>query len=122
MNDRNLSCVRGDMLHITIDMVDENNENVEFKVNDVIRFKVFEKKNPANVVVQKDFVITTNTLEYYFEIPAEDMEIGELIDKPVDYWYEIELNPDTPQRTTIFGSDKQLGTPILTLLVEGGTK
>ena len=122
MENRNIDTVRGDMLPISLDLVDINDNSISFKIGDVLRFKIFDKKDVQNVILQKDFVVETETKEFYIEIPAEDMEIGELTTKPVEYWYEIKLNPDTPKRTTIVGSDKVLGTPIITLLVAGGNK
>ena len=91
-----------------------------FQIDDVIRFKVFEKGKVDNVILEKDFKVNAPSIEIDINIDAEEMKIGELINKPKDYWYEIELNPDTPITQTIIGYDKDKGAAILTLLPEGG--
>ena len=50
-------------------------------------------------------------------LSSTDTRIGEIINKPVDYWYEIELNPDTTPQT-IIGYDAD-GPKILKLFPEG---
>ena len=47
----------------------------------------------------------------------EDTKIGDIIHKPVKYWYEVELNPDTEPQT-IVGYDDD-GPKIFTLYPEG---
>jgi hypothetical protein len=50
-------------------------------------------------------------------LSKEDTKIGKKVNKPVDYWYEVELNPDTyPQ--TIVGYDED-GAKIFKLYPEG---
>lgn len=49
---------------------------------------------------------------------GDETKIGEYISKPKEYWYEIELNPETyPQ--TIIGYDED-GPKVLILYPEGG--
>ena len=48
---------------------------------------------------------------------GEDTKIGQVINKPIDYWYEIELNPEiNPQ--TVIGYDND-GAKIFKLFPEG---
>lgn len=90
-----------------------------FLAGDVIRMKVFVKKEVDNIVLQKVVHIEEPTTTVDIMLSSEDTKIGELINKPTDYWYEIELNPDTnPQ--TIIGYDDEEGAPIFTLYPEGG--
>lgn len=92
--------------------------NYEFKVDDVVRFKVFAKKGCDDVVLIKDVTVTepTSTVEFFFE--KKDTTIGDVISKPVDYWYEVELNPETrPQ--TMLGYDED-GAKVFKLYPEGG--
>ena len=120
---RNIEITRGDWLPIEVTATDEvNNTPYAFQKGDVIRFKVFEKKNVTNIILSKDFKVETETESVFIDIPASDMKFGEFINKSVDYWYEIELNPDTDRASTIVGFTKELGAPILTLSVEGGDK
>lgn len=89
-----------------------------FKERDVLRFKVFEKGNCENVVLIKLMVVINESDTVKFTLTGEDTTIGEVINKPVDYWYEIELNPDSrPQ--TIIGYDED-GAKVFRLYPEGG--
>lgn len=60
--------------------------------------------------------ITVNGSQQSVEITCtkEEMTIGELINKPVEYWYEIELNNEH----TVIGYDEN-GPKILMLFPEG---
>jgi hypothetical protein len=91
-----------------------------FQRGDVVRFKVFAKKDCTNVVLQKDVVVTEAAELVEVVLDGGDTKIGEVISKPVDYWYEVELNPDThPQ--TIIGYDED-GAKVFKLFPEGGMK
>lgn len=90
----------------------------EFKQGDVVRLKVFGKKDCANVVLQKDVSVETATSRVEIALDGDETDFGEVISKPTDYWYEIELNPETyPQ--TIVGYDSD-GAKIFRLFPEGG--
>lgn len=89
-----------------------------FKADDIVRFKVFAKKDCADVVLQKDVKATEGASVVEIALDKEDTKIGETISKPVDYWYEVEMNPDTyPQ--TIIGYDEN-GAKVFKLFPEGG--
>ena len=47
----------------------------------------------------------------------KDTKFGDIISKPVDYWYEVELNPETKPQT-IVGYDED-GAKIFKLFPEG---
>ncbi len=90
----------------------------EFKAGDMVRLKVFAKKNCADVVLNKDVKITEPISAVEIVLDKEDTKIGEVISKPVDYWYEVELNSEThPQ--TIVGYDDN-GAKVFKLYPEGG--
>lgn len=114
--DQSIYLTRGDVLFFSVE-IDETKTTDKFQAGDVVRFKAFEKKACENVVLQKDFEITeeSTTVEIYLD--KEDTKIGDVISKPVDYWYEIELNPDTVPHT-IIGYDED-GPKILKLMPEG---
>ena len=89
-----------------------------FRVGDVVRFKVFGKKDCSEVVLQKDVTVTEDTSAVEIALDGNETTIGGIISKPTDYWYEVELNPDThPQ--TIIGYDEN-GAKVLKLFPEGG--
>ena len=92
--------------------------NYQFKIGDVVRLKVFAKKDCADVVLQKDTTVTEATDTVAIILDKEDTTIGEVISKPVDYWYEVELNPET-QPQTIIGYDED-GAKVFKLFPEGG--
>ena len=89
----------------------------EFQPGDVLRLKVFEKKNCDNVVLQKDFSVTEATTKVEISLEGYETRIGDTISKPTDYWYEIELNPFTKPQT-IVGYDDD-GAKIFKLFPEG---
>ena len=87
---------------------------------DLIRIKVFKKKNCAEVVLEKDFPVTAATQKVQVYLSEEDTKIGKVISKPTDYWYEVELNPlSDPQ--TIIGYDED-GAKVFKLFPEGADK
>ncbi len=88
-----------------------------FAPGDVLRLKVFEKKNCENVVLQKDTSIAQETEIAEIHLTEKDTKIGETISAPVDYWYEIELNPFTYTQT-IVGYDED-GPKVFKLFPEG---
>lgn len=109
---------RGDIGCISISALKEDKTDYVFKQGDVIRFKVFEAKKCNCVVLQKDVEVEIETTSVDVNLTSADTTIGELINNAVDYWYEVELNPETnPQ--TIIGYDKK-GAKIFTLYPEGG--
>ena len=68
--------------------------------------------------MQKDFPVASDTQSVEISLTMEDTKIGDIISKPEDYWYEIELNPETnPQ--TIVGYDED-GPKVFKLFPEGG--
>jgi protein involved in polysaccharide export with SLBB domain len=98
--DKSMSITRGDAATFWVAAV-INGEDYHFKPGDIVRFKVFEKKNCDNVVLKKDTAITEDTLAVQIYLSGEDTKVGEVISKPTDYWYEVELNPDTKPQTII---------------------
>lgn len=114
--DMSIYVTRGDVVFFSVS-ADENGSNYIFQEGDVVRIKVTDKKDCENVVLQKDFVVTTETESVDILLNGNDTKIGEVISKPKDYWYEVELNPFTnPQ--TIIGYDDD-GAKIFKLFPEG---
>ena len=114
---------RGDMLVLSIKATDEKTGSPYiFQANDVVRFKIMKKKQCDEVVLQKDVKVTEVCNSVPMTISSDEMKIGDIINKPVDYWYEVELNPDTPFTVTILGYTKKTGPRILSLTPEGGDK
>jgi hypothetical protein len=114
--DNSIYVTRGDILLFSVKASNDGNPYT-FKVGDVVRVCVVEKKAYENVVLQKDFPITTETDTVEIFLEEEDTKIGETISKPKDYWYEIVLNPETEPQT-IVGYDED-GAKVFKLFPEG---
>lgn len=116
IENKQIHLTRGNIASIGISVKNEDNTDYEFKVGDIVRFTVFKKKDCNCVVLTKDVTVNTIGTEVDINLTKEDTKIGEVISKPVEYWYEVELNPDTnPQ--TIIGYDTD-GAKTFTLYPE----
>lgn len=117
--DGSIYATRGDIVFFKVSALKNGGyEPYIFKIGDVVRIKVFERKTCKNVVLQKDFVIEEEGEEMTIFLEGDETKLGDIINKPKDYWYEIELNPETyPQ--TIVGYDDD-GEKIFKLFPEGG--
>ena len=93
-------------------------ETYNFQPNDVVRFKVFAKKSCDDVVLVKDFIVSETATVVEIDLNGKDTTIGNVISKPTDYWYEVELNPDTKPQT-IIGYDEN-GAKVFKVYPEGG--
>lgn len=114
--DNSIYATRGDIVFFSV-AADDDGSPYHFKPGDVVRFKVYGKKNAENVVLQKDFPVTDVCEEVEIFLGEEDTKFGDVISKPTDYWYEVELNPfDNPQ--TIIGYDED-GAKVFKLFPEG---
>lgn len=116
-DDKSVYLTRGDIALISVGATIYENETYMFCPGDVVRLRILEKKNCNVVVLQKDVLVQSETPTVDIRLTRNDTKIGNIISKPVDYWYEIELNPDTvPQ--TIVGYDVD-GPKIFRLFPEG---
>lgn len=116
-SDLSIYLTRGDAVAIEIGANLSEEEQYTFKIGDVVRFKVFEKNRCNNVVLTKVINVEQETTSVDLCLSSEDTKIGDLISKPKDYWYEVEVNPDTSPQT-IIGYD-QTGPKIFRLYPEG---
>lgn len=115
-DDLSIYATRGDIVFFSVTAEDDG-EPYKFKAGDVVRIKIYGKKNAENVVLEKDFPVTEDAEEVEIYLDKEDTKIGSVISKPKDYWYEVELNPYTnPQ--TIIGYDED-GAKVFKLFPEG---
>ena len=99
--DNSIYMTRGDTAFFGVTMADKSGNNVLFQSGDIVRITVYEKKDCENVVLKKDFFINeeTDTAEIY--LSKDETRFGGIINKPTDYWYEVELNPETMPQTII---------------------
>lgn len=115
-NDLSIYATRGDIVFFSVS-AEENGVAYKFQKGDVLRMVIYGRKDAENVVLEKSFDVTEETSEVSIFLTGDDTRIGEVISKPTDYWYEIELNPMTnPQ--TIIGYDDD-GAKVFRLFPEG---
>lgn len=115
-DDQSIYVTRGDIVFLSVSATN-NGEAYTFQPGDVLRFKVVGKKDCEAVALQKDFPVTAHCQVVELFLDERDTKIGDVISKPVDYWYEVELNPfDNPQ--TIIGYDED-GPKVFKLFPEG---
>ena len=115
--DMTIYCTRGDAVVFSVS-ANNGGTAYTFREGDVVRFKIFAKKDCADVVLQKDVTVTEETGAVEIALDGDETNFGDVISKPTDYWYEVELNPETyPQ--TIIGYDDN-GAKVFRLFPEGG--
>lgn len=98
---------RGDSIDMTITAKDTSGNDYTFQVNDVIKFKVSEAKNESNVIIEKNITIETETTEVPIYISANETKLGDYINKPITYWYEVSLEKNNGDVLTIIGYDNK---------------
>lgn len=105
---------RGDRLLIEFSIKNGDDKYV-FKEDDKIKFSIYEKKKMnKKPVLQKIFIPTVGSTSVDIDVSGEEMKIGEISNKPFEFWYEIELNGDS----TIIGYDED-GAKKIILYPEG---
>lgn len=114
--DASIYCTRGDAGGFNVQATLAG-EPYTFRAGDVVRLKVFGKKDCENVVLEKSVTVGEDAAQVEIFLDGEDTKFGDVISKPTDYWYEIELNPDTKPQT-IVGYDED-GAKIFKLFPEG---
>ena len=99
-DDLSIYCTRGDAVAFILPV------EYQFKAGDIVRFQVFKKKDCAEVVLRKDFTVAEDTTRFEVTLSGAETKFGEIINKPVDYWYEVEVNPGE-KSNTIVGYDEE---------------
>lgn len=115
--DKSIYLTRGDVANILVTASLPDGSLYTFKKGDIVRFKVFKRRDCGCVEIQKDTEVTEETTEVSVILSGSDTKIGEIISRPTNYWYEVELNPDTAPQT-IIGYDED-GEKVFRLFPEG---
>lgn len=106
---------RGDNLNLTLTLNTEDETAYMFQPGDKIIFSVYNKKSMDKTpVLKKEINVEEETDNVVISCNGEETKIGDYINKPMDYWYEIELN----EGYTVLGYDEN-GPKILKLYPEG---
>lgn len=103
---KEIDLTRGNICVIEVSAVDIKKNRYTFKANDVVRINVYTKKDYTDLQMTKDVVVLEDTTKVDISLSAQDTTIGNVINKPTTYWYEIILNPDTNPQTLV-GYDKK---------------
>ena len=115
-DDASVYVTRGDIVSFDVEAT-RDGAAYTFQAGDVLRLKVFSKKDCKCVALTKDFEVVGSSPTVTINLTGQETKIGGIISKPVDYWYEVELNPDTfPQ--TIIGYDED-AAKVFRLFPEG---
>lgn len=115
-----ISITRGDTGTVDVSATNHDGESYSFQQGDIVRFKVMQKKRCDVVVLQKDISVEHESASVDIPLTSQETRIGSIINKPIDYWYEVELNPETDAQT-IIGYDED-GPKIFRLYPEGDIK
>ena len=115
-DDLSIYATRGDIVFFSV-TAEENGKPYKFQPGEVVRIKVYGKKDAENVVLEKDFPVTNETESVEIFLDRPDTKIGDVISKPTDYWYSVTLNDDTHPQTLI-GYDED-GAKVFKLFPEG---
>ena len=90
-------CTRGDKgnVPITLPTSEDKTELYTFKVGDKVRIGVYEEdKLDGCAVILKEVEVEEPTTVVKIPLTSSDTKIGEIINEPVDYWYEVILNDE----------------------------
>lgn len=100
-----ITLTRGNIKAIEVTATNPDGTDFVFQKGDVVRFKVLEKKDCQCVVLQKDVEVEEETTKVIVNLTMEETDFGEVVSKETEYWYEIDLNPETA-RVTLVGYDE----------------
>lgn len=98
--DLTIDCTRGDAGSFSVGAMLGDAPYV-FRAGDVVRLTVCAKKDYSKIMLQKDVEVTEDAELVQFHLDSDETKIGEVINKITEYWYTIELNPDTYCQTII---------------------
>lgn len=104
-NEKKIHITRGDIGTLVVSAKNNDESDYTFQKNDVVQLKVMEKQNVSNIILKKETTVSEESTTIDINLTKDDTRIGDLINTPVKYWYEVELNPDS-NPITILGYDE----------------
>jgi V8-like Glu-specific endopeptidase len=106
---------RGDVLNLTISLTNGEGEPYTFQIGDKLVFSLYNTGSySGDALLMKEVTVDEEGLTVDISLSSEETKIGDLINKPVNYWYEVELN----DQYTVIGYDED-GAKVFTLFPEG---
>lgn len=106
---------RGDVLNLTLSVKNADGTAYTFNNGDKIIFSIYNANGLDKApVFSKEINIDSPSETVSIGMTSQETKLGQLINKPVSYWYEIELN----NQFTIIGYDDK-GAKIFQLFPEG---
>ena len=120
LTDKTICITRGDIANLDVSAKLKDGLPYLFHKGDVVRLQIFKKNECASVVVKKDVVVAEECESVDIYLTSADTRFGEAFNRPVEYWYEVVVNPDTAPKT-IIGYDKQ-GPKVFCIYPEGVSK
>lgn len=106
---------RGDKLLLEYSIQNDDESDYVFQEGDIVTFGIYKVRRMEQApLLYKEFRAVAGETSVEISLTSEEMRIEEYINRPKEYWYEIQLNNE--QTTT--GYD-QTGEKILKLYPEG---
>lgn len=130
--DKSIHVTRGDAVLFDVTAKDANGASYTFRAKknedeevisygDVLTLKVYKKRKPDEVLIEKVFRVTADTDKVQIYLSPEETKLGDIVGKPITYWYEVELTALSGDKQTIIGYDDD-GAKQFVLYPEGGEK
>lgn len=117
LKDKTICLTRGDVANLVVSANLRSEQSYTFQPGDVVRLTVYKKNACSCVLLQKEVVVETEATTASIRLEREDTHFCGVISRPTDFWYEVELNPDTEPQT-IIGYDTA-GEKVFRLYPEG---
>jgi hypothetical protein len=112
-----ISMTRGDVANLAVTANSDDDSPYTFVPGDIVCLRIMEKNKCNKVLGRKEVSVTESTQSVIITLEPNDTKFCPVINKPAEYWYEVELNPDTAPQTIIGFDDS--GGKIFRLYPEG---
>ena len=97
---------RGDATTLNVTAKDKYKNPYTFQVGEIVGIKITSKKDEEDVILEKEVEVEEETTVVQIPLTTAEMKIGEIINKPVTYWYEIYIDA-SGEVQTIIGYDEE---------------
>lgn len=95
---------RGDEITINFSCKDKDGNDYVFSPGETVQFRIFPTKGyDSDAVLTKQIEVDEEQTVVPINLTSQETMIGEKINAPVIYWYEISINEDN----TVIGYDEE---------------